>query len=319
MKKALILLLWMGFTLALHAQESQTIYNFLRLPVSSHAAALGGDNISLIEDDATLTLHNPALLSSVSDKTVSIGYMNYMGGANMFSAGYAFMQGEKATIDIAAQYLNYGTMKHTDSNGTILGDFNASDLALSGTLSYPLAKRLMGGVTARFIYSRIGDYSSTAAGINLGINYFDEEEDFSASVVVKNLGGQLSAYNDEFESMPADLQLGVTKRIIGTPLRVSITAVDLTRWNYALSRHLVFGADLLLSDQIYVSAGYNFRRAHEMKVATTDSFGEGATTTHGAGLSFGGGITLDSFSLGVSYAKYHVSSSSLMLNAAFTL
>lgn len=319
MKKTLILLLWMGFTLALHAQESQTIYNFLRLPVSSHAAALGGDNISLIEDDAMLTLHNPALLSSVSDRTVSIGYMNYMGGANMFSAGYAFIQGDKATIDIAAQYLNYGTMKHTDSDGNILGDFNASDLALSGTLSYNLGKNIVGGVTARFIYSKIGDYSSTAAGIDLGLNYFDEEKEFSASVVAKNLGGQLSAYNDEFESMPADLQLGVTKRIIGTPLRVSITAVDLTRWNYALSRHLVFGADLLLSDQIYVSAGYNFRRAHEMKVATTDSFGEGATTTHGAGLSFGGGITLDSFSLGVSYAKYHVSSSSLMLNAAFTL
>ena len=26
------------------AQESQTLYNFLRLPVSAHAAALGGDN-----------------------------------------------------------------------------------------------------------------------------------------------------------------------------------------------------------------------------------------------------------------------------------
>lgn len=309
----------MGFTLALHAQESQTIYNFLRLPVSSHAAALGGDNISLIEDDAALTFHNPALLSSVSDRTVNLGYMNYMGGANMFSAGYAFMQGEKATIDVAAQYLNYGTMKHTDSDGNILGDFSASDLALSGSLSYNLGKDIVGGITARFIYSRIGDYSSTAASIDLGLNYYNEEKDFSASVVAKNLGGQLSAYNDEFESIPADLQLGVTKRIIGTPIRVSLTAVDLTRWNYALSRHLVVGADLLLSDQIYVSAGYNFRRAHEMKVATTDSFGEGATSSHGAGLSFGGGITLDSFSLGVSYAKYHVSSSSLMLNAAFTL
>lgn len=309
----------MGFTLALHAQESQTIYNFLRLPVSSHAAALGGDNISLIEDDAALTFHNPALLSSVSDRTVNLGYMNYMGGANMFSAGYAFMQGEKATIDVAAQYLNYGTMKHTDSDGNILGDFSASDLALSGSLSYNLGKDIVGGITARFIYSRIGDYSSTAASIDLGLNYYNEEKDFSASVVAKNLGGQLSAYNDEFESIPADLQLGVMKRIIGTPIRVSLTAVDLTHWNYALSRHLVVGADLLLSDQIYVSAGYNFRRAHEMQVATTDSFGEGATSSHGAGLSFGGGITLDSFSLGVSYAKYHVSSSSLMLNAAFTL
>ena len=33
------------------AQESETAYNFLRLPVSAHAAALGGENISLTEDN----------------------------------------------------------------------------------------------------------------------------------------------------------------------------------------------------------------------------------------------------------------------------
>ena len=121
MKKALILLLLVGFSLAIHAQESQTIYNFLRLPVSSHAAALGGDNISLIEDDAPLAIHNPALLSSVTDRTLNLGYMNYMSGANLFSAGYAFAQGEKATIGVAAQFMNYGSMKHTNAEGTIFG------------------------------------------------------------------------------------------------------------------------------------------------------------------------------------------------------
>lgn len=53
------------------AQESQTTYNFLRVPVSTHAAALGGDNITLIDDDATLLFHNPALLTSASDKTIT--------------------------------------------------------------------------------------------------------------------------------------------------------------------------------------------------------------------------------------------------------
>ena len=62
------------------AQESQTEYNFLRLPVSAHAAALGGDNISMVEDDASLMFNNPALLSTVSDKTIGFNYMNYMSG-----------------------------------------------------------------------------------------------------------------------------------------------------------------------------------------------------------------------------------------------
>jgi hypothetical protein len=34
------------------AQESETVFNFLRLPVSAHVAALGGENITLAEDDA---------------------------------------------------------------------------------------------------------------------------------------------------------------------------------------------------------------------------------------------------------------------------
>ena len=67
MKKGVFTLLFTFVTAWAWAQESQTEYNFLRLPVSAHAAALGGDNITIIEDDETFIFNNPALLSSVSD------------------------------------------------------------------------------------------------------------------------------------------------------------------------------------------------------------------------------------------------------------
>ena len=70
-----ILTLW---TCAIGAQESETTYNFLRLPVSAHVAALGGENITLTDDDATQIFHNPALISGVSDKTLNLNYMTYM-------------------------------------------------------------------------------------------------------------------------------------------------------------------------------------------------------------------------------------------------
>lgn len=301
------------------AQESQTAYNFLRIPVSAHASALGGENITIIEDDATLTANNPALLQSVSDKSISLGYMNYMSGSNIFHAGYAFQASEKATIGIAAKYVNYGKMKQTDASGVILGEFRTSDLSLEGTLSHVLANNLVGGVTAKFIYSNIADYNSTAVAVDLGLNYYNEEKDFSASIVAKNLGGQLSAYDDEFEKLPADLQCGVTKRLIGSPLRISITATDLTKWDYSFFRHLTIGADVILSQQIYIAAGYNFRRAHEMSIASLNSFGEEDESSHGAGLTFGAGINLDKFKINIAYGKYHVSSSSVTVNLAFNL
>ena len=69
MKKVVFSIILTLFATKMGAQESQTGYNFLRLPVSAHAAALGGDNITLIEDDAALAFHNPALLASVNDRT----------------------------------------------------------------------------------------------------------------------------------------------------------------------------------------------------------------------------------------------------------
>lgn len=314
MKKLFFSLVFCAFAWMAEAQESQTLHNFLRLPVSSHASALGGENISIIEDDATLALHNPALLQSVESRGLSLGYMKYMAGSNVFSATYAMPVGEKATMGIAAQYADYGKMKQTDIMGEVIGDFSASDLAIEGILSYPLADRLVGGVTAKFIYSNIANYNSVSAGVDLGLNYYDSENEFSASVAVKNIGGQLYAYNDEFESMPSDLQVGASKKLVGTPFRISLTATDLTHWDYSFFRHLTLGADLMLSRQIYVAAGYNLRRAKEMTVTGTDSFGEAEESAHGAGLTLGGGIQLERFKLHVSYGKYHVSASSLLVN-----
>ena len=101
-------------SLAAVAQESQTAYNFLRMPESAHAAALGGDNISIIEDDATLALSNPALLSSVGGRTVTLGYMNYMDGVGMYTANYTDIVNEKATIGAAIHYINYDQAKPDD-------------------------------------------------------------------------------------------------------------------------------------------------------------------------------------------------------------
>ena len=119
---------------------------------------------------------------------------------------------------------------------------------------------------------------------------------------------------DDFERVPLDLQIGVTKRLIGSPLRLSMTMSRLNRWDTGFIRHFSVGADLLLGDNIYVAAGYNFRRAHEMKISDSDG-----DSNHGAGLSLGAGLQLERFKLQASYAKYHVSAWSLLINVSYAL
>ena len=86
----------MFFSLLVEAQESQTAYNFLRLPQSAHTAALGGDIITVVEDDLSMLFANPALLSSVSDKTIQLGVMSYMEGSLM--AGAAFRTSQQQQV-----------------------------------------------------------------------------------------------------------------------------------------------------------------------------------------------------------------------------
>lgn len=313
--KKYVLALFLGIcSIISQAQESQTEYNFLRLPISAHAAALGGDNITIIEDDASLMFSNPALASSVSDMTIGLSYMNYMKGSNYMGASFTKAMNDKSTLAGGIQYMNYGKMKEVDENNVQTGEFSASEIAVEAIFSYELARNLVGGITGKFITSYIGSYNSIAVGVDLGLNWYDPERQWSVSAVAKNLGGQVKAYDDNFGKMPFDLQLGVSKTFAALPVRVSATLVDLTHFNYRFINHLNLGAEVLLSESLWIGGGYNFRRANDMTIGVGDD-----ESSHGAGFSFGGGINLERFKLNVSYGKYHASSNSLMVNLAYIL
>lgn len=315
MKKGLLAIGCLLFAVSMQAQESQEVYSFLRLPVSAHVAALGGDNVSLTNDDATVIFHNPALITDVSDKTLNVNFMTYMEGSATASASFVRAYKERGSWGISAQYMSYGEIKETTAANQQTGTFSPKDIALAGSFAYLLSDRISGGITARFISSTIGSYSSAAVAVDLGLNYQDTERGWSLSAVARNLGGQIKAYEEEFERIPFDLLVGVSRQLPNAPLTFHASLARLNNWDQAFIKHLAVGADIRLSPAIYVSAGYNFRRSSEMKIDE----GEDNSSNHGAGLSLGGGIELERLKLNVSYAKYHVSASSLLVNLAYTL
>lgn len=314
MKRAIFAPVLLCLALLAKAQESQTVYNLLRLPVSAHAAALGGDNTTIVEDDATLIFHNPALISNVTSRTMNLNFMTYMEGSTTGSASFIHTAGERGTWGVTGQYMGYGTMKETDVSGQQTGEFSAKDIVIGGSFAYNLSERITGGITAKFVASYIGQYNSVGAAIDLGLNYYNSESELSVSAVARNLGGQLSAYEDDFERLPLDLQIGITKRLLRSPLRLSATLVRLNDWQYGFGKHLVIGADIILAPQFYIAVGYNAMRAAEMKISEADG-----SSAHGAGLSFGGGLQLERLKLHVAYAKLHVSSYSLFANLSYSL
>lgn len=314
MRKVITVTAAMLTMLSGQAQESQEVYSFLRLPVSAHAAAVGGDNITLTDDDPTLIFHNPALLNGVSDKSINLNFMTYMEGAKTASASFVKALKERGTWGVSAQYMDYGSIKETTVSNVETGTFSVKDIALAGSFAYMLTNDISGGITARLISSSIGSYSSAAVAVDLGLNYVNMEKGWSVAIVAKNLGGQIKAYDDEFERIPLDLQLGVSKKLANSPFRFHATLSRLNNWDDGFGKHLTLGVDLLLGETIYLAGGYNFRRTSEMKITDNES-----KSSHGAGLSFGGGLQLQRFKLQVAYAKYHVSASSLLVNVTYSL
>ena len=321
-QRYLLLPVCFGLFSSVAAQESGSVFNFLNLPVSAHSTALGGKNISLVEDDISLAIQNPALLTGVSNHTVGFSFMTYLQGTNTGAAAYSQHVGERGAWGANVQFVGYGSTKETLLSGEIVGEFKPLDLCIAGQYSHILSERWAGGVTAKFIYSHYGPYTSCALAADLGLNYYDEDQDFSVSMAARNLGGQVKSFAETRDRLPADLEIGITKSLGHAPIRISLTMVDLTRWtsdDYFTTgtklkagsifiNHFVLAAEFLPSDKFYVGLGYNFRRGYEMTAAGS---------SHAAGLSFGGGINLKRLKLGIAYAKYHVSAPTLAFTLAY--
>ena len=99
-----------------------------------------------------------------------------------------------------------------------------------------------------------------AIGVDLGLNYYHQESNFSASLVARNLGGQLKAFEERHEKLPVDVQLGFSKRLSHAPFRLSLTLHDLTHWSASttaannfgkkLLNHIALGIDLSTNQQL---------------------------------------------------------------------
>ena len=136
MKKTLFAAILAFFVLSSRAQDSQTAFNFLRLPASAHVAALGGDNITLPDDDGSLVFHNPSLISTTATRTLGLNMMTYMQGTVAASAQLVSPVGERGAWSAQARFVSFGEIKETTSSNEQTGTFTAKDIAVGGTFAY---------------------------------------------------------------------------------------------------------------------------------------------------------------------------------------
>jgi hypothetical protein len=310
------------FTFSGIAQDGEKAFRFLELPTSTRINALGGTNVSIIENDISLVFDNPAALGKEMNMHANIGFMSYIADIKVGSAIFGKSIRDQNAFAIGVNYIDYGNLKEATPEEGIIGDFSATDIAVNGVYSHMLTDRLRGGVTAKFIYSSYESYTSTAIGFDVGLSYYNEDREFSAGLVLKNIGSQISSYNDKRIGMPWDINVGLSKKLNSAPIRFSLTGVYLTQWDFSrideangiisddgftktLFKHTVLGVDIIPSQNFWVALGFNPKAHYDLKLQEGNKFG---------GFNAGAGINISKFSIGFSLAKYHPDATSFHLS-----
>lgn len=308
------------------AQEGRTSYDFMNTTPSAHAYALGGNNISIIEEDITLVENNPALLGPEMHLKWGINYMMYVSGINYAGTTIGIATSERSALAAGLQYYGYGSMPMTDETGQTLGSFSPQDIQVQCTYAHDIVDGLRGGAKLKLVYSNYEQYTGLALAVDLGLNYYNADKEYSLSLVGRNIGGQLKRFANSYGNLPWDIQFGYSQVLKDTPIRISITAHDLWRWkipypttsdNYSGSivvqdkffehffRHLIFGVEYIFSNNFYIALGYNYKTASDMRTDNRYLL---------SGFSIGTGIKVKMFALDVAVASHHVGGTTLMLN-----
>lgn len=326
-KKNIVSLAFFLNVCLLFSQAGYGVYSFLDLPVSSRLAALGGSNVSLEENDLSFAFRNPSMLKAETDNMISLNIANYLADIKFGSAMYSKNFGNKNYFAVGVQFVDYGLFKETNELNDILGNFTAKDIALNIIYARPLTKRITIGGTFKPIFSTFERYTSIGLALDAGVNYNYEEKFFSAGLVFRNIGSQIKGYYSEediqhYEPLPFDIQVGITKKLLHAPLRLSLTLHNLQHWdlshnfvNSGISninsiaestdikfvdmafRHSIISAEFVPSKNFYLTASYNHRRHQELKMPGFKSM---------AGFSFGGGIKLYKFQVGFGMSQFQV-------------
>jgi hypothetical protein len=316
--------------MALMAQEGgSTIYSFLNVPAAGRVAAMGGTFISIKDNDLNVALQNPALLNPSMNKFVSLSGVTFFSDIKFGDAAFAKDFGKLGMFDAYIHYADYGTFKHTDNTGEILDNFKAADYAFGFGWSRQLNKLFSVGANLKGIYSDYYLVNSFGIAADIGAAFNDSDRSWTASIVAKNAGRQISTYVDGVhEPLPIEVQAGVSKGFKHVPLRFNLNLRHLEKGNITyvdpndeanvdlvsgdttqskitfldkLARHAIVGAEISITNHFIISTAYNWQRRQELKIDSRPGL---------VGISFGFTLKVSKFMISYGYAQYHLAGAS---------
>lgn len=315
-------------------------FPFLDLTYNARSAGLGGDFISVMDDDINLGISNPSLLNSTMNKDISFSTSLMPGGINHGMLGYGFdLKRLESTMSGYIKYVSYGTFQRTNVNGTAEGTFSPFEMIAGASIGKQLNKRMGLGANVNFLYSQLETYSSIGASVDFAATYHIEEKNFLVTMLAKNVGYQFKGYTKGNRALlPVEIQLATSYKVKHAPFRLTLLAHHLNKWDITYNdptlvptvdpltgdtipvkragfmekfgRHFSYQLEILLTKNIEVRVGFDYHKRKEMAIALRPGI---------AGFSFGMGLRFSKFRLDYGFMAYSAAGYSNMLTLSTNL
>jgi len=305
-------------------------YTFLTLSNSARIASLGGNAMAVLDNDVTLSLANPSLITPDMNDQLALSYVNYFSGNNIGFAMYSHTFNKAGSFVAAIQFDDYGKIQGADASGNKTGNISASEYALTIGWGRTLTNHFSIGANAKLIYSHLDEYNSFGIAVDVAGSYFTKDKLFVASVMARNIGSQIVPYQSgEFELLPFELQLGLSQGLKHLPLRFFLLFTNLQKWDLSytdtndpknqadpytgevqeksgiskfadnLMRHIVVGGEVTIAKVFSIRLGYNYQRRQELKLYERTGL---------SGFTYGVGFRVKMFNFSYTHATYQAGS-----------
>jgi len=324
--KIKIILLVFCLPLRLLAQVGGiTTFSFVDLELSPRIEAMGGSGIAILDRDVALGQTTPSLLNNKMHNSLVFSFIDYFSDVNSIGFSYARKWMKFGVFSIGLKAINYGEFEYNDAVGNNVGFFSAHDQVITVGLGKRLNEKFIFGINLNMLNSQYETYHAFALLSNISLTYYNPEKEFTSTLLLKNIGRQIITYADTEESLPFDVQLGMSKELKHLPFRYSLTFHHLNQFDikspYKLTsqtnietgeleireesvvktafRHLIIGGELNpFSKTLFIRGGFNFQRRFDMSLSTYSAL---------VGFSWGIGFKVLQFRLDYSRAAYHLS------------
>ena len=300
----------------------ERIFNFLNVTTSARQAALGGEILTLT-DDINQPLWNPSTINPEIDNQIGLSYVDFLTDVNYGSLSFAHLFTRRTgTFHAGITFVDYGKLIAADEQGNETGTFKARDLAFQIGYAYQLPwQDFYVGANLKFINSTIENFSSNGLAADFALTYYSEFKPYMFTAVIRNVGSQISAFDEEREKLPLDIAVGASYKLEHIPLRWHLTINSLQQWKLGVPnpsdsqtsisgettnddisflgnaiRHVSVGAEFFPDKGFNLRLGYNFRRARELRLVDSRTF---------AGVTAGFGLKMGRFKLNYAFSKFH--------------